>query len=71
VGAGAAAAGRCAPVGRTAVVPTYRVELRGEARELFTVKADSPEEARERWAEGSSYLLEASSMEVVSVELDD
>jgi hypothetical protein len=50
---------------------TYKVELRGEARELFTVEADSPEKAAEKWADGESYLLEASSMEVYSVEEDD
>jgi hypothetical protein len=47
------------------------VELRGEARELFTIEAESPEEAAARWHEGKSYLLEASGMEVVSVELDE
>jgi hypothetical protein len=52
-------------------MPTYRVELRGEARELFTIEAENEDEARERWHEGDSYLLEASGMEVVSVEVDD
>jgi hypothetical protein len=52
-------------------VKAYRVELRGEARELFTIEAESPEDAAERWFEGSSYLLEASGMEVVSVEEDE
>jgi hypothetical protein len=50
---------------------TYRVELRGDARELFTVEADSPEEAARRWHEGDSFLLEASGMEVVSVTEED
>jgi hypothetical protein len=52
-------------------MPTYRVELRGDARELFTIEASSPEDAAERWHEGDSYLLEASGMEVVSVEVDE
>lgn len=65
-----AAAGR-APLGRSAVMPAWLVELRGEAREVFAVEAETEEEARERWYEGHSQVLEASSMEVVSVELDE
>jgi hypothetical protein len=51
-------------------VTTYRVELRGEVRELYSVEADNPEEARERWYEGDLFLSEASGMEVYSVEED-
>lgn len=48
----------------------YRVELRGDVRELYVVIADSPEDARRRWQEGDLYLSEASSMEVYAVEED-
>ena len=52
-------------------MPEYRVELRGEAREVLIVEADSAEEARENWVTGSSQIIECSSMEVYSVELDE
>lgn len=49
----------------------YRVELRGEVREVYTIEADSPAEARERWHEGHLYLSESYGMEVESVEADE
>lgn len=49
----------------------YMVELRGESREVYTVEADSAEEARERWAHGDLYVSEVSGMEVVSVVVDE
>lgn len=50
---------------------TYRVECTGEAREVFLVEADSEEEAMARWADGTSIVLEASSMEPVSARIED
>jgi hypothetical protein len=50
---------------------TYRVELRGDVREVYTIEADSPEDAAARWQEGDLYLSEASGMEVHSVTEDD
>ena len=49
----------------------YTVECRGEARELFAVEADSPEEAMKNWFNGDSFLIECSSMEPVSVTKDE
>lgn len=46
----------------------YRVELHGEARELFEVEAESPEEAATLWEQGESYLKECTSTEIYSVE---
>jgi hypothetical protein len=51
-------------------MPDYLVELRGEAREVYAVTADSADEAREQWAGGSLYVSEASSMEVYDVRED-
>lgn len=50
---------------------TYLVELRGEVREVYTVEADSPEDARENWDKGDLYVSESSSMEVYTVEEDE
>jgi hypothetical protein len=47
-----------------------RHPLYGQAREVYTVTADSPEDARERWDQGNLFVSEASSMEVASVEED-
>ena len=52
-------------------MPDYRVTLYGDAREVYVVTADTPEEARERWHEGVLYVSEASDMVVDSVEEDD
>jgi hypothetical protein len=49
----------------------YLVELRGEVREVYTVEADSEEEAREIWADGILEISEAYGMGVESVRLDD
>lgn len=49
----------------------YLVELTGEAREVFMVEADSPEEAEANWADGHSVVLEASGMSVASVTLEE
>lgn len=45
----------------------YRVELRGDVREVYIVEADSPEQAREQWAGGFLFLTECSGMDVESV----
>lgn len=37
----------------------YVVEVRGETREFYCVKADSPEDAAENWAEGTFINSEA------------
>lgn len=52
-------------------MPDYIVELRGDVRELYTVTADSAEEARENWMSGSLFSSEASGMEVYDVREDD
>ena len=50
---------------------TYRVELRGECRELIYIDADSPEDAELNWAQGQSDLLETMGMDVYSVTEED
>jgi hypothetical protein len=52
-------------------MPEYLVELRGECREVYTVTADTEEEARSMWYCGTLYVSEADGMEVVSVKLDE
>lgn len=52
-------------------MPTYRVEMTGVAREVMIVEADSEEEAMANWADGTSEIIECSSMEPVSARLDD
>lgn len=49
----------------------YLVELRGESREVYSVEADSVEEAREKWEDGTLEIQESSSVEVYSVREDD
>lgn len=46
----------------------YRVELRGESREVYYVEADSPEEAAEIWHTGTLDISECYGMEVERVE---
>jgi Zn-finger nucleic acid-binding protein len=53
-------------------VTWYRVELRGESREVYAVEADSADEAREVWAErGTLEVQECYGMGVESVEEDE
>jgi len=49
----------------------YRVELRGESREVFVVEAASAEEAAEHWERGDSVLTELYGMDVASVSIED
>ena len=49
----------------------YRVELRGESREVYYVDADSPEDAYENWHTGHLELTECYGMEVDSVTEED
>jgi hypothetical protein len=48
----------------------YLVTMTGESREVYSVEADSPEDAAARWQEGSLVVQESSSMEFYSVEED-
>ena len=48
----------------------YRVELTGEASEVYIVEADSEQEARDNWMHGWQQVSECSGMEVVSVQMD-
>lgn len=45
----------------------YRVELRGESREVYYVDADSPDDARENWHTGQLDVSECYGMGVESV----
>jgi len=45
----------------------YEVELLGEVREVYVLRAFSEQDARERWSEGKLLVSEASSMEIESV----
>lgn len=45
----------------------YIVEMHGEVRELYEVEAESAEEARENWADGTLVLSEAYGMDFYSV----
>ena len=45
----------------------YKVELRGESREVYYVEADSPEAAAENWHTGQIDLTECYGMEVEKV----
>jgi hypothetical protein len=47
------------------------VEMRGDVRELYSVTADTREEAEANWHNGSLVVSEASSMEVYDVREDD
>lgn len=49
-------------------MPIYLVECHGEARELYHVEADTPEEAMTNWHTGQLHLSEASGMEPVTAE---
>ena len=44
---------------------TYRVECKGEVREVYLVEADSADEAMRRWSSGELLVSEASSVEPV------
>ena len=50
---------------------TYRVELTGEAREVYYVEAEDAEDAAQNWSQGDHELTEAFGMEVTSVTEDD
>lgn len=46
----------------------YTVEVRGIAREVYTVEAEDPEDARARWHEGEHELTEVTDCEPVYVD---
>lgn len=46
----------------------FKVEMRGDCREVYDVEADSPEEAMSNWAEGHHVITEAEGMEPVSAQ---
>lgn len=50
---------------------TYLVELECEAREVYAVEADSPEEASERWDRGVRVVAEINAGTVISVREED
>lgn len=52
-------------------MPTYTVECRGDARELYTVEANSEEEAMRLWHTGDCFLTEVSGSEPISAKRDD
>jgi hypothetical protein len=52
-------------------MPTYLVELRGDAREVYAVEADDPADAPEKWHTGTLVISEASGMDVESIRLND
>jgi len=52
-------------------VKTWTVECRGEARELYTVEADTEEEAMRKWHTGDCFLTEVSSCEPISATEDE
>jgi hypothetical protein len=45
----------------------WLVEMHGEVRELYSVEADTEENAIEHWSDGVLVLSEASSMEIYSI----
>lgn len=49
----------------------YRVECQGEVREVYIVRASSPEDAMARWHEGDLAVSEAYGVDAVSAEVDD
>lgn len=49
----------------------YRVEMSGEAREVYIVEADTPQQAAEQWSTGYLFVQECSGMGVESVTLDE
>ena len=46
----------------------FKVEMRGECREVYDVEADSEEEAMANWADGHHVITEAEGMEPVSAQ---
>jgi hypothetical protein len=52
-------------------MPLYAVEMTGTAREVYLVDAPDEVAARTDWTSGDLLVQEASSMEVVAVELRD
>lgn len=48
----------------------YRVECRGQVREVYLVEASSEEEARKNWCEGELLISEANDVWPESAELD-
>lgn len=49
-------------------MPTYRVELRGDAREVYYVNATDEDDARANWHTGHLELTECYGMDVDTVE---
>jgi hypothetical protein len=49
----------------------YRVELECDAREVYLVEADSPEDAEYNWTKGDLIVSEVGPGSVVSIELED
>jgi hypothetical protein len=48
-------------------MPRYVVEMHGDVRELYSVEADSADEARKNWSSGDLVLSETMGVEVYSV----
>jgi hypothetical protein len=49
----------------------YKVEMRGESREVYYVDADSPEDAAENWHTGQLDVTECYGMEVYTVQQEE
>jgi hypothetical protein len=49
----------------------YLVELRGDVREVYSIEAESADEAAANWHTGHLEISEASGMELVDVREDD
>lgn len=49
----------------------YLVEMQGECREVYSVEADSPEDAMARWSEGDHVITETMGVEPVSAREDE
>lgn len=54
-----------------APMPSYRVEVKAPAREVYIVDADSPKEAAERVYDGECIVSEVEIGEVVGVTRDE
>ena len=53
-------------------MPVYDVEIHVVTREVYSVDADSPEDARNNWVDGTLYVSEAMFVnEIVSVTEDE
>lgn len=52
-------------------MPHYVVEMHGEVRELYSVEADTEEEATANWSDGDMFLSEAQGMGFYSVKEED